>query len=88
MTRGDVRLRTSTGTSQSVDDELPEEAIEAAEERPAAHDHDALDDDRLLDHLRSGHRLDVPDHLSRSTLDGLHDRLHDQTDAAVQPDGG
>ncbi|HEY3140295.1 MAG TPA: hypothetical protein VGJ86_04160 [Acidimicrobiales bacterium] len=71
-----------------MDDELPEEAIEAAEERPAAHDHDRLDDDRLLDHLRSEHRLDVPDHLSRSTVDGLHDRLHDQTDAADPPEGG
>ncbi|MCA1845317.1 MAG: hypothetical protein LC792_19410 [Actinobacteria bacterium] len=63
-------------------DELPEEAIEAAEHLPAAHDHGPFDDEALLDHLRSGHDLEAPDHLSRSTLEGLHDRLHDETDAA------
>ncbi|HET9772453.1 MAG TPA: hypothetical protein VFS16_16280 [Acidimicrobiia bacterium] len=63
-------------------EELPEDEIEAAEERPAAHGHDVMDDDALLAHLRSRHALDTPDTLSRSTLDGVHDRLHDETDAA------
>jgi hypothetical protein len=68
-------------------EELPEEEIEQAEERPAAHDHGSLDDDddTLLAHLRSAHGLDTPDHLSRTTLDGLHDRIHDETDAAADP---
>lgn len=64
-------------------EELPEAEIEAAEEHPAAHHHGTLDDDDLLAHLRSIHGLDTPDHLSRSTLDGIHDRLHDETDAAA-----
>jgi hypothetical protein len=57
-------------------EELPEEAIKAAEERPVAHDHGPFDDEGLLEHLRSRHQLDVPADLSRSTADGLHDRLH------------
>ena len=64
-------------------EELPEAEIEAAEVRPAPHHHGTLDDEGLVAHLRSGHGLDTPDHLSRSTLDGIHDRLHDETDAAA-----
>jgi hypothetical protein len=66
-------------------EELSEGEIERAEERPAAHDHGSLgdDDDALLAHLRSGHGLDSPDHLSRTTLEGLHDRVHHETDAAA-----
>jgi len=66
-------------------EELPEEEIEAAEGQPAAHDHGPLDDAGLLEHLRSSHRLDVPAHVSRSTAEGLHDRLHDATDATGRP---
>jgi hypothetical protein len=65
-------------------EELAEEAIEAAEEQPVAHDHGPFDDEGLLEHLRSRHRLDVPADLTRATADGLHDRLHDETDAAGQ----
>ena len=65
-------------------EELPEEEIEAAEERPAPHRHDALDDDGLLAHLQSLHGLDAPEHLSRPTLEGVHDRLHQETDAAAE----
>jgi hypothetical protein len=68
-------------------EELPEEEIEQAEEQPSAHDHGSLDDDddTLLAHLRAAHGLDTPDHLSRTTLDGLHDRVHHETDAAADP---
>lgn len=62
-------------------EELPEVEIEAAEERPAAHRHGSFDDEGLLDHLRRAHRLDAPEHLSRATLDGIHDRIHHETDA-------
>ena len=63
-------------------EELPEETIEAAEDQLVAHDHSQLDDDELLDHLRGRHRLEAPEDLSRSTADGLHDRLHGESDAA------
>jgi len=65
-------------------EELPEEEIEEAEERPAVHGHGGLDDDEeaLLSHLRQPHGLDTPDDLSRQTLEGLHDRLHHERDAA------
>lgn len=66
-------------------EKVPEEEIEVAEARPATHDHAALDDEALLDHLRSQHGLDIPDPLSRSTAEGLHDRLHDETDAIDDP---
>jgi hypothetical protein len=65
-------------------DELPEEDIVAAETRGSpAHSHEDVtdDDDALADHLRSVHGLDAPDHLSGSTRRGLHDRLHDETNA-------
>ena len=65
-------------------EELPDDAIEAAEEVTDDHSHDGVgeDADSLRTHLRSQHGLDAPDHLSSSTLEGLHDRLHDQTGAA------
>jgi hypothetical protein len=65
-------------------EELPEAEIEAAEERPAPHRHDALDDEGLSAHLQALHGLDVPEHLSRPTLEGLHDRLHHETDATAE----
>ena len=63
-------------------EELPEPEIEAAEGRPAPHRHDVMDDEALLAHLQGEHGLDAPEHLSHSTLEGVHDRLHDETDAA------
>jgi hypothetical protein len=64
--------------------ELPEPDIERAEGGPVAHSHDGLDGPALLDHVRAVHRLDAPDHLRRSTVRGLHDRLHDEADAAAR----
>jgi hypothetical protein len=65
--------------------ELPEEAIEAAEVRSVDHSHDGLGEDAesLLTHLRSDHDLEAPAHLSSSTLNGLHDRLHHETGAGT-----
>lgn len=64
--------------------ELPEEAIEVAEVRTGAHSHAGLGDDpdSLRAHLASAHDLDAPTNLSGSTLHGLHDRLHQEADAA------
>ena len=68
---------------QSDDEvELPEDQIQAAEDVPASHHHGDFDDEALQAHLRSPHGLDTPDHLSRATLEGLHDRLHHESDAA------
>ncbi|MDQ1518589.1 MAG: hypothetical protein QOE80_4419 [Actinomycetota bacterium] len=64
--------------------ELPETDIERAEAGPVAHRHDGLDGTVLLEHVRAVHRLGAPDHLSRSTIEGLHDRLHDEADAAAR----
>ena len=65
-------------------EELPDAAIETAEGRAVAHSHEGLGGDALLEHVRSVHRLDAPGHLSRTTLAGLHDRLHCEADAAAR----
>lgn len=64
-------------------EELPEEAIEVAEDISVNHSHDGLfdGDERLLTHLCSDHGLDAPIHLSNLTLNGPHDRLHQETGA-------
>jgi hypothetical protein len=66
-------------------DPLPEEEIESAEEPvPPSHPHDGITalDETLRAHLVDAHGLDVPDHVSGSTAQGLHDRLHDRAKAA------
>lgn len=64
--------------------ELPEDDIEAAEGTNVVHSHDriASEDGTLVEHLQSLHHLDVDPGLSGSTQEGLHDRLHGETDAA------
>lgn len=59
--------------------ELAERKIEAAEEGGSTdHSHDLVSsqDSTLLEHLRRMHGLDTPATLSRTTVEGLHDRLH------------
>jgi hypothetical protein len=68
-----------------MDEELPEEAIETAEESPSAHDHDDVQTTDMAHHLTEEHGLEAPEHLSESTLDGLHDRLHHEADAIDDP---
>ncbi len=67
-------------------DEVPEEAIEEAEGGGAisGHHHEGVtgEDGTLRRHLADVHRLEVPPGMSASTQDGLHDRLHDDTEAA------
>ncbi len=64
-------------------DELPEEAIEQAEVADAAHSHEAVsaDDGSLIEHLQAMHGLDTEPRFSRSTQEGLHDRLHHESKA-------
>lgn len=65
-------------------DELPEEAIEVAEEATVPHSHDGVSsaDGSLVEHLRADHQLETEPAMSASTQEGLHDRLHHERDAA------
>jgi len=64
-------------------EELPEEVIEEAEGVNVAHSHEGVwpEEDSLLEHLQSRHRLPADPGLSAATQQGLHDRLHDETNA-------
>lgn len=66
-------------------DELPEEAIQEAEAVTRAHSHDGVSsaDRSLVDHLLTAHRFETEPDLSASTQEGLHDRLHHETDVAA-----
>lgn len=64
--------------------ELTREEIQAAEVAGATehgHDHVSSQNDTLAEHLRRQHGLDPPATLSRTTLEGLHDRLHEEANA-------
>jgi hypothetical protein len=74
------------GTNGAMDQELSEPEIEAAEHLASEHRHDDVDAAGLADHVRKVHKLDVAEHLSASTVGGLHDRVHQQADAADDPD--
>lgn len=66
-------------------EELPEVEIEVAEAvGSTTHSHEsvAAADGTLTEHLRRDHALDPPATVSPSTLEGLHDRLHDQRHAS------
>lgn len=73
------------GYTESVEegDEVPESSLQAAEGRPADHDHDGVDltDESLAEHVASAHGVDIPDGLSFSTLQGMHDRFHGEAHA-------
>lgn len=64
-------------------DELPDEAIEQAEAVDVAHSHEAVsaDDGSLIEHLQTMHGLDTEPGFSRTTQEGLHDRLHHESKA-------
>ncbi|MDQ6615379.1 MAG: hypothetical protein M3083_11695 [Actinomycetota bacterium] len=64
-------------------DEIPEEAIEEAEGVKPFHSHENVfsENDSLMEHLRSVHQLDVEPQLSATTQEGLHDRLHHESNA-------
>lgn len=66
-------------------EELPEVEIEVAEAvGSTTHSHELVSSENatLTEHLRREHALDPPATASRSTLEGLHDRLHDQRHAS------
>ncbi len=70
-----------------LNDELPEDEIEAAEATSAAvgdHGHDGVTgiDGSLAEHLQTVHDLDADPSLSAATQEGLHDRLHGQSKSA------
>ncbi len=65
--------------------ELSEEEIEMAEavgSTDHGHERVSSQNDTLVEHLRRVHRLEPPATLSRTTLEGLHDRLHDEAKAS------
>lgn len=63
--------------------ELPEDEIEEAGTTGSTdHVHADMDEGALLEHLRGVHRLDAPERLSGQTLEGLHDRLHEESKAS------
>ena len=64
--------------------ELPDEDIQEAEAAVGPHSHDGVVpvDDSLAGHLSGVHGLEVDPAMSPATLAGVHDRLHDETDAA------
>jgi hypothetical protein len=64
--------------------ELTEREIETAEvvgSSDHGHERVSSQDGTLVEHLRRRHDLDPPTTLSRTTLEGLHDRLHDEAKA-------
>lgn len=65
--------------------ELPEERIEVAEALGSTgHSHELVSsqDGTLFEHLHRDHALDPPATVSPSTLEGLHDRLHEESHAS------
>jgi len=65
-------------------EEVPVEEIEAAEGANLDHSHEGIstEDASLIEHLKSQHQFDTEPGLSASTQQGLHDRMHGETDAA------
>ncbi|HEV2767417.1 MAG TPA: hypothetical protein VGV63_06910 [Acidimicrobiales bacterium] len=64
--------------------ELSEEEIETAElvgSTDHGHERVSSQNDTLVEHLRQVHALEPPATLSRTTLEGVHDRLHDEAKA-------
>lgn len=60
-----------------------DEDIAAAERTATAHHHDGPSEHgSLAPHLRDAHGLDAPDSMSDSTLEGLHDRVHQERHAS------
>ena len=67
-------------------EEVPKQSVERAERGlgvpPHAHDGVSAGDGTLLEHLRRLHGVDVGEHLSAATQEGLHDRVHGATKAS------
>lgn len=66
------------------EDQVSEEQLLEGEEAPADHDHEAVEPtaESVWDHLAYEHAVAVPDGLSLSTLQGMHDRFHGEAHAA------
>lgn len=62
---------------------LTEEDLESAEAIPSEHFHDGIssEDGTLEEHLRSVHQLNLESAVSASTLNGIHDRVHEESHA-------
>lgn len=66
--------------------EVPEERIEEAERGDGVPDHGhtgvSAHDGTLRRHLHDVHHLEVAEHLSPATQEGLHDRVHGSAKAS------
>lgn len=60
-----------------------EDALEIAEALPSEHRHEGItvEDGTLEKHLREVHLLEVDSAVSGSTLNGIHDRVHEESHA-------
>lgn len=66
-----------------TEEPITEQQLQAGERQPADHHHDEVevDEESLAGHLASEHRTEVPDGLSFSTMQGIHDRFHGEAHA-------
>ena len=63
-----------------------EDALEVAEALPSEHGHHGItaEDGTLEAHLREVHLLKLDSAVSGSTLNGIHDRVHEESHAVDQ----
>jgi hypothetical protein len=66
-----------------AEEPVPEEELETAEAIPSEHVHDGVssNDGTLAAHLRDVHRLSLETSMSAATLNGIHDRVHEEAHA-------
>ena len=66
-----------------AEEPVTEEELETAEAIPSEHVHEGVspDDDTLAAHLRDVHRLSLEASMSAATLNGIHDRVHEEAHA-------
>lgn len=83
---GPKRPRRVIGTiygGAMAEEPLTEEELESAEAVPSEHAHEGIspNDGTLAAHLRDVHRLPLETSISAATLNGIHDRVHEDAHA-------
>ena len=66
-----------------AEEPVTDEELERAEARPSEHVHEGVspNDGTLAAHLRDVHRLSLETSMSAATLNGIHDRVHEEAHA-------
>ena len=69
--------------ASDANEPVGEDALEVAEALPSEHGHEGVSAEggTLGTHLREVHLLEVDPVVSGSTLNGIHDRLHEESHA-------